>query len=134
MALQYSTSVNNARLDSIESTIGTSPKLRLLTGTQPANCGTAQSGTLLVEIALPSDWMAAASAGSKAKLGTWSGTATGTGTAGYFRIVDSAGTTCHMQGDITATGSGGTMTVDNTSVATNQTVTVSTFSLTAANA
>lgn len=77
MALQYSVAVNNARLDAIESTIGTSAKLRIYTGSAPANAAAAATGTLLIEIALPSDWMAAASSASKSKAGTWSGAASG---------------------------------------------------------
>lgn len=134
MALQFSVAVRNARLDSIETTISTSPKLQIRTGAAPADCATAASGTLLCEITLPSDWLAAASSGSKAKSGTWSNTASAAGTAGHFRIVDSGGSTCHMQGSVTATGGGGDMTVDNTSIANGQTVTVSTFSVSDANA
>jgi hypothetical protein len=134
MSLQYSTGVRNARLDQVESTVGTAPLLQIFTGAAPANCAAADSGTKLVEIALPSDWMAAASGGTKAKSGTWSAAAVATGTAGYFRIKDSAGTTCHAQGTVTATGGGGDMTVDNTSIANGQTMTVSGFTLTAGNA
>jgi hypothetical protein len=133
MSVQLSVSVRNARLDSIETTVSTSPKLRILSGSAPADCATAQSGTLLCEIALPSDWLAAASSGSKAKSGTWSGTGAASGNAGYFRIVDNAGTTCHMQGTVTATGGGGDMTLDNVSIASSQAVTVNTFTLTDAN-
>ena len=134
MAIQLSVSARNARLDAIETTAGTSAKLRIYSGSAPADCATAASGTLLVDIALPSDWMSAASSGSKAKLGTWQGTAAATGTAGYFRIVDNAGTTCHVQGTVTATGGGGDLTLDNVSIASSQTVTISTFSLKDANA
>lgn len=132
MAIQYSTTIRNNQLDQVESTISTSPKLRILTGSAPANCAAAETGSLLIEIALPSDWMAAASSGSKAKSGTWSGTASGTGTAGYFRVVDNAGTTCHIQG--TCGQGSGDLSLDNTSIASGQTVTVSTFALTAGNA
>jgi hypothetical protein len=135
MALQYSTSIRNAQLDTVESTTGTAPLLRILTGSPPADCATAQSGTLLAEMTLPSDWMAAASSGSKAKSGTWQDTsANNTGTAGYFRIVDSGGSTCHVQGTVTATGGGGDMTLDNTSIASGQSISISTFTLTANNA
>lgn len=131
MALQYSVPVNNARLDGIETAAGASAKLRIYTGGVPANCGAAATGTLLVEMALPSDWMNAAAAGVKTKLGTWSGTGSGTGTAGYFRIVDNAGTTAHVQG--TAGMSGTDMILDNSSIAPTQAVTVNTFQITAAN-
>ena len=134
MALQYSVSVRNARLDQVESTVGTAPLLQLFTGSAPANCAAADSGTKLAELTLPSDWMAAASSGTKAKSGTWSGTAIANGTVAHFRIKDSTGTTCHAQGTVTITGGGGDMTVDNTSIATSQAVTVSSFTLTAGNA
>lgn len=134
MAVQLSVAVRNARLDAIETTIGTTPKLQVRTGAAPANCAAASTGTLLVEEDLPSDWAAAAASGAKAKSGTWQAAATGTGTAGHFRIFDSTGTTCHMQGTVTATGGGGDMTVDNTSISSGQTVTFNSFTITDGNA
>lgn len=130
MALQFSTTVRNAELDVIESTVGTGPLLQIFTGSA-ANCAAADSGTKLVEITLPSDWMAAASSGTKAKSGTWSGTAVATGTAAQFRVKDSGGSTCHMQGTV-ALGSGD-LSLDNTSIASGQAVTISTATLTAGN-
>lgn len=138
MAIQYSTTLRNNQLDQIESTTGTSARLQLYSGSAPANCAAAPTGTLLVEMTLPSDWMSAASGGSKARLGTWSGQGTagaGTGTsAGYFRITDSAGTTTHVQGTVTITGGGGDMQLDNTNIAQGQVVTVNTFTISAGNA
>ena len=135
MAVQLSTAVRNARLDVIESTIGTSAILRIRTGAAPANCGTADSGTVLAEITCPSDWMAAASAGSKALSGSWQdASANATGTAAHFRLYDSGGAVCGMQGTVTATGGGGDMEVDNTSFASGQQFTVTTFTLTDGNA
>src|SRR3954454_19065470 len=99
MSLQLSVTCRNARLDQIESTISTSPILKIRTGAAPSDCSQADSGTVLATMTLPSDWMAAASSGSKAKSGTWQDTsADATGTAAHFRIHDSAGTTCHLQG------------------------------------
>lgn len=134
MAFQYSVAVLDAQLDQFETTVGTAPLLEFYTGSMPANCATAASGTQLASFALPTDWMAAASSNSKAKSGTWSGTASAAGTAGYFRIYDSAGTTCHLQGTVTATGGGGDMTLDNTSIASGQTITVTSFTLARGNA
>jgi len=131
MALQYGLTINNARLDAIETTIGASAKLRIYTGSAPANCAAAATGTLLVEMVLPSDWMAAASGASKVKAGTWTGTASGTGTSGYFRIVDNAGAVAGIQG--TAGMSGTDLILNNSSLATSQTVTVDTFSLSTGN-
>src|SRR3954471_6452837 len=101
MAIQLSVSARNARLDAIETTIGTAPVLTIRTGAAPADCATANSGTVLATLTLPSDWMSAASAGAKALLGTWQDTsADNTGTAAHFRIHDSTATTCHVQGTV----------------------------------
>jgi hypothetical protein len=134
MAIQLSTTVRNARLDAIETAIGTSAVLKIRTGAAPADCGTADSGTVLVTMTLPSDWAAAASGGSKAKSGTWEDTsADNTGTAAHFRLYASDGTTCHAQGTVTATAGGGDMELDSTSITSGQTVTITTFTLTDAN-
>lgn len=135
MTLQISVAVRNAMLDTIESTISTSAVLKIRSGAQPANCAAADSGDVLATLTLPSDWMAAANAGAKALSGTWQDTsADATGTAAHFRVYASDGTTCHMQGSVTATGGGGDMTLDNTSVAAGQSITISSFTLTAGNA
>lgn len=135
MSIQLSVAVRNARLDTIESTTGTAAILKIASGSVPATCATAESGTVLATLNLPSDWMANASSGSKAMTGTWQDTsADATGTAAHFRIYDSSGTTCHLQGTVTATGGGGDMTLDNTSIATGQNVTVTSFTLTDGNA
>lgn len=134
MAIQLSTAVRNARLDAIETTIGASAILKIRTGSVPANVATADSGSVLATFNVPSDWMAAASSGSKTKSGTWQDTsADATGTAGHFRIYANDGTTCHIQGTITATGGGGDMELDNVSIASGQSVTINTFTLTDGN-
>jgi hypothetical protein len=135
MAFQFSTTARNAALDAIETAIGTSAVLKIRSGSAPADCGTADSGTVLATLNLPSDWLAAASGGSKSKSGTWEDTsADAAGTAGHFRIYASDGTTVHMQGTITATGGGGDMTLDNTSIASGQQVTITSFTLSAGGA
>lgn len=133
MAIQLSAAVRNARLDAIESTIGTTPTLEIRSGSAPANCAAADTGTVLATLTLPSDWMAAASSGAKAIAGTWQDlSADATGTAAHFRIKQS--TTCHLQGTITATGGGGDMEVSSTSFTAGQSFTVNTFTLTDGNA
>jgi hypothetical protein len=135
MAIQLSVAARNARLDAIETTIGATAILRLRTGAPPATCATADSGTIVAALTLPADWMSAAAAGAKAKLGTWQdASADAAGTVGHFRIYDSAGTVCGMQGTVTATGGGGDLTLDNAVVALNQVVTITGFTITDANA
>lgn len=133
MAFQFSTAARNAAIDAVETAAGAGPTLEIRSGLAPATCATADSGTVLATLALPSDWLAAASGGSKTISGTWQDlSADATGTAGHFRVKQ--GATCHIQGSVTATGGGGDMTLDNTSIAVGQQVTVTAFTLTAGGA
>lgn len=133
MAIQLSVAVRNARLDAIETTIGTSATLEIRTGAQPASCAAADSGTLLSTITLPSNWMADAASGSKGIAGSWvDAAADASGTAAHYRI--KSGATCHLQGSVTQTGGGGDMQVDNANFATGQEFSVTAFTLTDANA
>jgi hypothetical protein len=135
MAIQLSIDVRNARLNSLETTVGSAPVLRIRTGVPPADCAAARTGTILATLTLPTDWMAAAASGTKVKLGTWEDTsADDTGDAGHFEIMESTATTCHLQGTVTATAGGGDMEVDNISFSTGQSFTVTQFDLTDGNA
>lgn len=126
--------MRNNQLDQFEITLGVAPKLQFWSGAKPANCAAADSGTLLAEMDLPSDWMGAAAAGSKAKAGTWTVAGSAAGVIGHFRIKDSGLVACHAQGSVTITGGGGDMTVDNTNTAVGQSITVNTFTINAGNA
>lgn len=135
MTIQLSVAVRNARLDAIETAIGASAILKIRSGAQPATCAAVDSGTVLATVALPADWMTAASAGTKAMTGTWADAAAdAAGTAGHYRIYASDGVTCHLQGSVTATAGGGDMEVQNTSFAAGQGFSVTSYSLTDANA
>lgn len=128
--LQLSIAAQNARLNAIETTIGTSAILRIRTGTPPANCAAANSGTVLATLTLPSDWLADAASATKGKAGTWLDSAGDTsGTAGHFRIYDSGGSTCHIQGVVTATGGGGDLTLNDLSITTGKSITITSFSM-----
>jgi hypothetical protein len=110
--------------------------LEIRTGAAPGP-DAAATGTVLATITVPADAFAAAAAGSMAKAGTWQDTsADATGTAAHFRLRqtgDANGATGstdeRIEGTVTITGSGGDLTLDNTSIATAQTVTVNTFTL-----
>jgi hypothetical protein len=107
--------------------------MRIFDGTMPGATATADAGTILAELTLPSDWMANASSGSKALSGTWEDTsANNSGTAQYFRVYNSGISTCHIQGTV---GTAATdMIVDSTSFTAGQKFTVTTFTLTDGNA
>jgi hypothetical protein len=133
MAFQFSTAARNAALDAIETAAGTAPTLTIRTGSVPANCAAARAGTVLATLTLPSDWLTTASGGSKALSGTWQDVAAdAAGTAAHFSV--DQGATCHIQGTVTAIGGGGDMTIDNTSIAAGQQVTITSFNLTAGGA
>lgn len=127
MAVTTATAVKNARLDAISTTWASTPKLRLYDGTPPASASASLSGnTMLVEVT-PAP--AAASGGVKDMLGgTKSGTAAASGTATFYRVYNSAGSTCYEQGTVAT--SGGDLTIDNTSIASGQTVNFNTFTKT----
>ena len=132
MAFQFSTAARNASLDAIETAIGASPTLELRSGAAPANCGAADSGTVLATMTLPADWLAAAAAGAKALSGSWQDAAAdAAGTVGHFRIKQ--GATCHVQGSVTITG-GGDMLLDNPVLAVGQQVAIASFTLNAGGA
>lgn len=133
MTIQLSAAVRNALLDAIETAIGVSAVLKIRSGSAPANVATADSGTVLATLTLPSDWMAAASGGTKSMSGTWQDTSSdATGTAAHFRIYASDGTTAHLQGTV---GTAATdMIVDTVSFVSGQPFNITSFTLTAPNA
>jgi len=93
-AIQYDEATRNARLDSDEVVAGVDPDLVIFHGAaKPATCVTADAGTVLASMQLPTDWQDDAAGGSAAKLGTWEDTAADdTGLARYWRLKSSGGT------------------------------------------
>lgn len=141
MALGWSTALANSVLDNfLNSGAGqsflNSAIIEIRSGTRPASADTAPAGTLLAEITAPADAMAAASSGACAKSGTWAdASADASGTAAWFRVKLSgdAGTTNttdkRLDGNVTVTGGGGDMTVNDTSVVSASPFTINTFTL-----
>lgn len=134
MAVRHHVNVRNARLDAIETTLGTSPILELRSGARPTNITDADTGTLLASITLPSDWAAAASGGTKSFLGTWQDlTADNTGTFGHYRLKTSGGV-CYEDGTVSGPGGGGDIVMDSATVTAGQQVSITSFSKTEGNA
>lgn len=117
MTVHSSVAVRNAMLDAVEATIGASPVLKIIAGTMPSATADADAGTVLATFTLNSDWAGAASGGIKTITGVpYQDTAAdASGEASHWRLLDSSGT-CHLQGDVTATGGGGSMTLASTSL------------------
>ena len=132
--LQYSTLARNAMLDAIQygansgqtRGIGESAIIKLWTGSMPANCALADSGTMIAELDLAPSWASDASAGVKSfTFGRV--VAVAPGTLGFFRIYASDGISCHMQGTITEPGGGGVMIIDGADMAWGQGITFAGF-------
>ena len=128
MTYQYGVLLRNAKLNAINTELGATATLKIWTGAEPANCAAADPAGLLVTITLPASPFAAASGGAVALSGSWSAAASGSGTAASFRIYDS-GAVCQIQGNVTTD-----LVLNNTSIVATQTVTVTSFGITAGNA
>ena len=127
MALVLKTTTGNSVLDNLYDTLfGASPVAEIRTGA-PAGPDAVAGGTLLVSITAPAAAFTAAAAKSKAKTGTWSNTAAATGTAGHFRFRNTADT---VREEGLCAASGSDMNLDNVSIATGQTVTITTYTRT----
>ena len=131
MPITLNTALKNTLLDGID-TVFNSGTLTIRTGAAPG-AGNAATGTVLATIALPADAFAAASGGTKALQGTWQDlSADASGTAQHFRLVN-AGATQVLEGTVTATGGGGDMQLDNTSLNAGQQVNITAFTLGSSN-
>jgi hypothetical protein len=127
MTVTTSTAVKNARLDAISTIWASTPKLRLYSGTPPANSAASLSGNTMLVECTPAP--ASASAASKDMLGgTKAGTAAASGTASFYRLYDSAGTNCHEQGTVGTSGTD--LVIDNTTITSGGTVNFTTFTKT----
>jgi hypothetical protein len=127
MALQFGVLARNGLLNSINTSLGGDATLKLFTGAVPANCAAADPAGPFCTMNLPGTPFAPASAGSVTLAGTWSVAASGTGTAQSWRIYDSAGL-CQAQGNVTTD-----LVLNNNSISTGQTITVTSFGLTSGN-
>jgi hypothetical protein len=130
MALQYSTTHRNNAMADLTTQIGTTGFLLIYSGTVPASAATAATGTLLASLPCSNPFAPAPSGGVLTASAITSATAAATGTAGYFRIcTSSAGTTCVLQGTVGT--SGADLNLNSTSISSGQTVSVTSFAITA---
>lgn len=131
MALGYDASIRNAQLDEVTTRAGASALLRIYSGSRPATGGTAT--TLLAELTCNATFAPAASGGVLTLNAiAQDASANATGTATWFRIVQSNGTTFVMDGDVGTSGSD--LNLNSTSITSGGTVSVTSFTITAGNA
>lgn len=131
MAISYDVNVRNAMLNAITTRAGANALLRIYDGTRPATGGTAT--TLLAELTCNATFAPAASAGVLTLNAiTQDSSANATGTATWFRIVASDGTTIVLDGNVGTSGSD--LNLTTTSIVATQPVSVSSFVITEGNA
>lgn len=133
MALKFPAAFRSTRADTITTRAGTSALLRIYDGTAPTDADTAVGAqVLLAELTCNATAFApAASSGVlTANAITQDSSANATGTAAWFRLLASNGTTVVMQGSVTATGGGGDLQLVTTSITSGQPVQVTSFVIT----
>lgn len=120
--LNYSNGTRDAQQNGLITYAGTGAIISIYTGTQPANANTALSGnTKLVDLVI-SGAFGTDSNGTLTFSTVSNGTAVATGTATFFRITKSDGTTVVMDGSVDT--SGADMNISSTSISTGQTVSI----------
>lgn len=132
MATRISTEMRDAACNAIVDLLdaGTTPTLKVYTGTQPASAEDAATGTLLVTFSLDGTAAFGASSSGVATLDVVpaiSAVAGAAGTAGWFRAADSTDTN-RIDGSV---GQGsGDLSLDNTTIANGQTVNLVSWTVT----
>lgn len=129
--LNYSNGTRDAQQQGLITYAGTGAIISLYTGTQPATANDALSGnTKLVDLVIASGF--GTDSNGTLTLGTVSnGTAVATGTATFFRITKSDGTTVVMDGSVAV--SGADLNITSTSISTGQTVSITSGTIIRAN-
>ena len=133
MALSYSTTARNAMLDTLTTAVGPSGKLRIYSGTRPANVAAAITGTLLAELICNASQFALGASGAVLTLSaiTQDSSNDATGTASHFRIWKSDGTTAVIDGTVSTSGSD--LNLNTTSIVASGTTSVTSFTITEGN-
>lgn len=125
MAIQHSTTTRNRLRDGYVAAFPVSSSLVIRTGT-PAGVANSAGGSVLATITLPATPYTSGT-GQVTLSGTWSASASGTGTAGHYRLTNGSDI---EEGTITATGGGGDLTLDSVSITSGQTVTITSWTRT----
>lgn len=121
MALQYSTTHRNNNMTDLVTQVGASGVLKIFTGSPPATCATADTGTVLSTHTCAATF-GTVSGGVLTLNAIGSATAGNTGTAGYFRIYPSAATTTNAVIQGTVGAGSGDLSLNSTSISSGQTV------------
>ena len=132
MTIQYSTTHRNNSMADITTQAGTTPYLLLYTGSPPANCAAAATGTLLASLPCTNPLGAAPSGGVLTFSPVTSENAVATGVAGYWRLsANSGGTAIVAQGTVGTTSSYDLVFAAGNSFTSGQAIAINSFTITA---
>lgn len=140
MALTFSTAMRDALANLLESTVNVNAtvqsKLTIYSGNAPGVNAALSGNVLLADFDLPINWLNDSATGVKTLVTGLSTTAPtiagGPLVATFFRITNIGRSQTWVQGNVGTSGSD--LNLSNTSIATGNTVTISTFTLTTGNA
>lgn len=134
MAIGMNSTLRNSRLDAITARAGASALLRIYDGTRPATGGSATN--LLAQLTCNATFAPAAVNGVLTLNSIASATsAAATGTATWFRIVQSNGSTHVLDGSVSTQAAGtGDMQLDSVDIVLGGTVAISSATITEGNA
>jgi len=132
MAIGLATATQNAMCDAgvDRADAGTGAgTIQIRSGTRPATANAAATGTLLATVTLIDPAFGTAAAGVAALTDPPAVSGVADGTATWFRMLDSTPATV-LDGSVTATGGGGDLTLNTTTISTGLSVDVTGGSLT----
>lgn len=131
--VHLSTAAQNAAVDAIVALVDADAgagKILIYNGTIPTNANTAVGAqTLLATVNLATTSYGAGSSGTATGTDPASVNAVASGTATWFRQTDNSGDVV-MDGDVTATGGGGTMQLSTTTITSGSPVDITALSIT----
>ena len=133
MAFGFPVACRNALADALTTYAGSGALLKIFSGTRPATGGA--ETTKLAQLTFSGNIAAAASSGVLTlNIPQTDTSADATGTATWARITKADGVTVVTDMSVTATGGGGDLTLDSTSVTLGGTVAITSGSITVGNA
>ena len=133
MAFGFPALVRNALLDALVTYAGSGAILKIFSGSRPATGGA--ETTKLAQLTFSGNIAGAASAGALTlNIPPSDTSADATGTASWARITKADGTTVVTDMSVTATGGGGDLQLDSTSITLGGTVAITSGTITAGNA
>jgi hypothetical protein len=132
MALGFPTTLRNSRLDAITTAAGNSGFVRIYDGTRPATGAAITTQVLLAELTCNATFAPAAAGGVLTPNAvTADSSANATGTASWWRLVKSDGTTFVMDGNANTAGSD--MNLNTVSIVLGGTVSITSWTMTDGN-